>query len=295
MQYDQNHGGASPVCYNRQHSHPAGYGRWMVKDTEVLFDAIRSQGKRIDPNFSFSVEEPCEYFLPYWDFYMGRPYEFFGTGLDPSTRRVAVPLFIYVYHEYLMGYGGSNEIDIAHLYAEAIKIARKFVNGTLLNIDIGKPAFRLDTLPSPTEELQLARSCSRALRTYANRYLLLGRMLPDPVMESMKTEEIPIWRDATSRIPLEDLPSATVPLVLQSTWQADSKVAYVFANWQATAQTVTFQPQTYSSASTGYNLTIHDALGKHTIQAGGKLPLKVRLTIRPLAAALVEQSGSETR
>jgi len=226
---------------------------------------------------------------------MGRPYEFFGTGADPSTRRNAVPLFIYVYHEYLMGYGGSNEIDIAHPYAEAIKIARKFVNGTLLNIDIGKPAFRLDTLPSPTEELQLARSCSRALRTYANHFLLLGKMLPDPVMEGMKTEDIPMWRDATSRIRLEDLPSATVPLVLQSTWQAASKVAYVFANWQTTAQTVTFQPQSYGVPSTGYKLTTHDDSGKHTLQADGKLPLKVKLTIRPLAAALVEQSGSETR
>src|ERR1700683_4775479 len=74
---------------------------------------------------------------------MAGPYNFFGTGSDPSSDRAAVPLFIYVYHQYLLGYGGSNEIDVAHPYAEAIKVARKFINGTLLDVDTGKPAFRL--------------------------------------------------------------------------------------------------------------------------------------------------------
>ena len=199
VQHDQNHGGAASVCYRRDHAHPPGYGRWMVEDTERVFSQIRSAGKQINPNFAFAVEEPCEYFIPYWDLYMGRPYALFGTGFDPATHRIAVPLFIYVYHEYLLGYGGSNEIDVSHPYAEAIKIARKFVNGTILEIDPGKPAFRLETIPSPTEELRLARSCSRALQGYAKPFLIAGRMLRDPGMRGMKTVRVRMWRDNTDQ------------------------------------------------------------------------------------------------
>jgi hypothetical protein len=132
VQYDQNHGGMAFVCYNRQHPHPAGYGRWMVDETEKLFGDIRTACKRINPEFALGVGQPCEYFIPDWDLYMGRPYNFFGTGSDPASDRLAVPLFIHVYHQCLLGYGGSNEIDIAHPYAEVIKLARKSINGTLL-------------------------------------------------------------------------------------------------------------------------------------------------------------------
>ena len=109
------------------------------------------------------------------------------------------------YHEYLLGYGGSNEIDVSHPYAEAIKIARKFVNGTILEIDPGKPAFRLETIPSPTEELRLARSCSRALQVYANTFLIAGRMLCDPEMRGMKTVRVRMWRDNTTKTRIQDL------------------------------------------------------------------------------------------
>ena len=290
VQYDQNHGGMAFVCYNRQHPHPPGYGRWMVDETESLFAEIRAQGKRINPEFALGVEEPCEYFIPSWDIYMGRPYNFFGTGSDSSSDRLAVPLFIYVYHEYLLGYGGSNEIDVAHPYAEAIKIARKFINGTLLEVDPGKPAFRLDTIPSPTDELQLARSCSLALRTYAQSYLISGKMLRDPDVPNRKAERVRMWRDPKDNRHVYSLPVIDVPLVLESTWQAGGKTGYVFANWQTSAQTVVFTPRNYAGNAVNHEIVVYSDKGKRPIQEHGPLPKELRIEVPPLSAMLVEQT-----
>ncbi len=290
VQYDQNHGGMAFVCYNRQHPHPPGYGRWMVDETERLFGEIRAECKRINPEFALGVEEPCEYFIPYWDIYMGRPYNFFGTGSDPSSDRLAVPLFLYVYHEYLLGYGGSNEIDVAHPYAEAIKIARKFTNGTLLDVDSGKPAFRLDTIPSPTDELRLARSCSRALRSYARPYLISGRMLRDPDIRDRKAERVRIWRDPKDNRRVYDLPSIDVPLVLESTWESGGKIAYVFANWQTSTETVVFAPWGYGGNAAGHGLAVYSDAGRRSIQDYADLPKELRIEVPPLSAMLVEQT-----
>ena len=289
VQYDQNHGGMASVCYNRQHGHSPGYGRWMVDETERIFQQIRTQGKRMNPDFAFTVEEPCEYFMPYWDMYMGRPYAFFGTGLDPTSFRSSVPLFIYVYHDYLLGYGGSNEMDIAHPYAEAIKIARKFTNGTLLEIDPGKPAFRLDTVPSPTEEMQLTRSCSLALRTYANHFLTQGRMLRDPQIVSSRFVPARMWRSALDTRRVQELPIAEIPVVLESTWESDEKIGYVFANWQTSAHQVAFIPQEYAVHGRNYRITAEGDGGKVVIQRDGPLPRKIQIEIPPLSAMLVKQ------
>ena len=291
VQYDQNHGGSAEVCYSRRHGHPSGYGRWMVEDTERMFKEIRTRGKQINPDFSLTVEEPCEYFIPYWDLYMGRPYEFFGTGIDPTSSRTSVPLFIYVYHDYLLGYGGSNEIDIAHPYAEAIKVARKFTNGTLLEIDPGKPAFRLDTVPFPTEEMQLARSCSRALRSYANRFLTQGRMLRDPEVLAGPSAQARMWRSVLDTRPIEALPTVEIPLVLHSAWTFNREVGYVFANWQTSAQTVVLVPRKYEQQGRSYRLIAHGDNGTKTVQERGPLATKIRLEIPPLAALLVTQES----
>jgi hypothetical protein len=290
VQYDQNHGGAATVCYRQGHGHPPGYGRWMVEETERVFQRIQSESKRLNPNFVFAVEEPCEYFIPYWELYMGRPYAFFGTGYDPTTHRKGVPVFIYVYHDFLLGYGGSNEIDISHPYAEAIKVARKFVNGTMLEIDPGKPAFRLDAEPSPTEELRLARSCLKALQTYANTYLVAGSMLREPEVRDEKKVRVRMWRDNTIRERFENMQSVEIPLVLCSAWTAGGKVAYTFANWQTEAQTLTFTPRQYLGQGATHRLVLYSDGATRTVQRSGSLPRELRIEVPALSALMVEQS-----
>ena len=87
VQYDQNHGGMAFVCYNRQHPHPPGYGRWMVDETEKLFGEIRGECKRINSEFALGVEEPCEYFIPDWDRVLAARF----VGVPLTTMR-AIPM-----------------------------------------------------------------------------------------------------------------------------------------------------------------------------------------------------------
>jgi hypothetical protein len=289
VQYDQNHGGAASACYSRAHGHTPGYGRWMVDETERMFADIRTECTRVNPQFALAVEEPCEYFIPYWEVYMGRPYEYFGTGLDASSDRRSVPLFLYVYHEFLPGYGGSNEIDIMHPWAEAIKVARKFTNGTLLEIDPGKPAFHLDSTETPTEEMRLARDCSHALQSWAGPYLIFGRMLRDPHISGVKTERAFMWRDAKDHRPLASLPSVEVPFVMESSWEREGKVGYVFANWTTSQQELTFKPEEYQQRGRNYRFTFYTGSTTQTLQNGGPLPPTIALRIPALSAALVQQ------
>jgi Domain of unknown function (DUF6259) len=293
VQYDQNHGGMAFPCYKRDHPHPVGYGRWMVQRAEEMYAAIIAEAKKVNPDFVLAVEEPCEYFMPYFDLYMGRPYNFFGTGSIPTAYRRSVPLFIYVYHEYHLGYGGSNEIDIAHPYAEAIKIARKFTNGTLLEVDPGKPAFRLDTIPSPTEELQLARSCTLAITSYACKYLLFGKRLPDPEAPGLPHESVRMWRSAFDQRYPFDMPVFEVPHVLESTWEHKGNVAYIFANWQTTEQEVVFRPKPYGQAGNNFQLVSYCASesGASSFQQTGPLPSDIHVQVPALSALMVEQSA----
>ena len=95
VQYDQNHGGMAFVCYNRQHPHPPGYGRWMVDETEKVFQDVREQCRRINPEFALGVEEPCEYFIPGLGPLHGPPVQLLRHGigsLQQSRGRAAVHL-----------------------------------------------------------------------------------------------------------------------------------------------------------------------------------------------------------
>lgn len=222
---------------------------------------------------------------------MGRPYNFFGTGAIATAWRRAVPLFIYVYHEYHLGYGGGNEIDLAHPYAEAIKIARKFTNGTLLELDPGKHAFRLDTIPSPTEELQLARSCTQGITTYARKYLIFGKRLRDPEIGGISRETVRMWREPGDQRRPFDLPSVEVPHVLESTWEHKGKVAYVLANWHTAEEEVVLRPKTYGQIGSNFRLGDYGGeAGGHSLQESGPLPDELRLRVPALSSHMVEQT-----
>ena len=157
-------------------------------------------------------------------------------------------------------------------------------------MDPGKPAFRLDTIPSPTDELRLARSCSRALRTYARPYLISGRMLRDPDIRDRKAEHVRMWRDPKDNRRVYDLPSVDVPLVLESTWESGGKIAYVFANWQTSRETVVFAPRDYGGNAAGYGLALYSDEGRRSIQDHGELPKELSIEVPPMSAMLVEQT-----
>ena len=94
---DQNHGGTSYFCYSKKHDHPNMPGRWQVDAVKNMFQEIQKvSGKTLlgcesaaaqsyIPNLLFSDNR---FNLAY---YIGRP----------------VPMYAYVYHEYLNNFLGN--------------------------------------------------------------------------------------------------------------------------------------------------------------------------------------------
>jgi hypothetical protein len=99
-----------------------------------------------------------------------------------------------------------------------------------------------------------------------------------------------MWRDPKDNRRTYDLPSVDVPLVLESTWDADGKIGYVFANWQTAAQTVVFAPRSYGPKAANYGVVVYSEEGRRSIQEHGTLPSELRIEVPALAAVLVEQT-----
>ncbi len=96
-------GGGSPPCYSTTHGHPPGGGNWSTKAVHALLDDIRREGKKRDPNFALSIEEPGEFFIPVLDTYLCRDHR--QKAWPRSSPLIGVPLFTHVYHEFMHGWG----------------------------------------------------------------------------------------------------------------------------------------------------------------------------------------------
>ena len=107
VQADQIVGGGMPPCYCPDHGHPVGGGNWSAAALYRLYDEIRREGKKRDPAFAWSMEEPGEFFIPVLDTYHARDYAQ-GRWPRDGENVVGIPLFTHVYHEYLHGYGGDS-------------------------------------------------------------------------------------------------------------------------------------------------------------------------------------------
>ena len=98
-QADQVLDGGTPECYNPAHGHPLGKGKWQSEALNRIYSDTRKDGKMFDPDFVLSQEWPGELFIQNLDLYHGRNY-------DQPRGILGVPLFSYLYHEYIICYGG---------------------------------------------------------------------------------------------------------------------------------------------------------------------------------------------
>lgn len=179
-------------CYDPKHGHPLGYGAWWFDGYRDILNACRVKGKSLSPEFAMATEEMCEVFIPNLDFYMNRAH-----SVPRSGHSLSVPLFTYVYHEYLPPYAGEG-------------------NGTTLTSSPGKPSspfnyrgialsllwgrlFTLrfigpyDKMHMDPQLLDLTKRAHTAARTYAYDYAVGGRMLrPLPVKSDSITFKY--WR-----------------------------------------------------------------------------------------------------
>jgi len=235
VQLDQDLGAEAAVCYSRAHDHPPGPGRWQYEAMAAFLSRVRREAKTTDPDRILSVEEPCELFIPYLDVYHGRAFTYrhwpvYGPGA------IGAPVFLYLYHPYLLGYAGwtGGGFDVGN--RTELSIGRAFIYGMLLGVRSGvwRSSLRSDGNRTAFDmwrrAVRVQRRCAAAL--------LLGDMGHPPRLRGVVVEHLAGRKDRKGR----QLPPVSIPSVQATAWRTgEGAVWYALANVTGAPQTISIE------------------------------------------------------
>ncbi|MFC1717242.1 DUF6259 domain-containing protein [Candidatus Poribacteria bacterium] len=151
---DQMNGGRSKPCYSQEHGHPLGAGPWAAKAIADLMAAAKKAGRAKNPDFTLSLEDPGELWLPYLDIVGFRPAAVNGWPAPSVSSELAhgdiepfsytVPAFAYVYGSLARPQTWDIRVNSNHSEHRAInaqkaalELARTFASGTAMALGIG--------------------------------------------------------------------------------------------------------------------------------------------------------------
>ncbi|MBI5688180.1 MAG: hypothetical protein HZC54_24170 [Verrucomicrobia bacterium] len=222
VQADQIVGGGMAACFSDKHGHPRGGGNWSAQALYKIFDEVRREGKKRDPDFAWSMEEPGEFFIPVLDTYHARDYAQ-GRWPRDGAGVIGVPLFTHVYHEFMHGYGGdscgvSTNAGGSTLYQQGMNL----VCGKAPGVAVWTRAY--DPKATDAAQARLLRGHVELWRGPAREFLVFGRRV------AAKPLDVPTVRGkfytGGDRKPRE----LDVPAVLHSQWRSPAgDEAAVFA------------------------------------------------------------------
>ena len=205
---------SSDPCGSTSHGHKPGSGPYQVKAFRDLLDDMRKHGKSLTPDFLLTIEELGEGAIPHLDGFHTREYkERWWYRACPGAR--GIPLFSYLYHEYAIVYGGEGP-GLSNQKRDTT------VRDMAVNLVTGKtPAASVWSGQSAmaeahADQIHMLRNHAHLLKTEAQRFLMLGRML----------------------CPLEfDAPSVTFQIPVQSggKWHNEpfTEKAVLTSSWQS--------------------------------------------------------------
>ena len=282
---DQNIGGDAAVCFSTEHGHPPGTGLWQHEAVVKFLESVRREARAGNPDRFMGVEEPCEAYIPWLDAYHGRA---FTDTRWPATGPgcVSIPLYIYLYHEYQVGYAGWIDRGFSPMTDERIGLGRAFLFGMQPGVRISSGNFQLGEKPSKPMEMlvRIVRIMQKA-----EDYLLLGRMLDDPKVEG--TGRFPVGgKNIQGHPPLP----IEWPLVQATTWQApDGSVAYALANLSTEQRTVQLTAEPNGMSGNSFILTRMDADATQTVLDRVSLPQQVEVTLEPWGVCVLQQTEAK--
>lgn len=282
---DQNIGADAAVCFSTEHGHPPGTGLWQHQAMASFLDSVRRQAKADAPDRYVGVEEPCEAYIPWLDVYHGRA---FTDTRWPVTGPgcVSIPLYVYLYHEYQIGYAGWIDRGFSPMADERIGLGRAFLFGMQPGVRVNSGSFQLGAKPS--EPMQMLVRIVQLMQK-AESYLLLGRMLDAPNVEG--AGRFPISNkniQGHSPLPIE------WPLVQATSWRApDDSVAYAVANLSAARRTIRLTAEPNGMTGDSFAVTRLDPGSDRTLADHASLPRQIELSLEPWAVCLLKQTESE--
>lgn len=184
---DQNHGGTSYFCYSKRHGHPPVPGKWQVDAVKRMLENIEKE----TGNVLLGCESAAaESYIPYLLFSDNRYQLNYATGKP-------VPLYAYLYHEYVNNFMGNQVCAQAWLDHEKSpenlleRMAYAFSAGDMLTLILnenGEITWNwcwkiLDDIPNQENVITFVRNANQWRRGIGKKYLHTGKMVkPYPVV-----------------------------------------------------------------------------------------------------------------
>ncbi len=240
-------------CYNSQHQHAPGGGRFMVDGYRRYVNQVRSD----NPGLLLSSEEHSEAYFDIFDslIYVYPSYERFEGGCEPEYRRV--PATLAVYHGAVPAFGSFATVDdrppwdekwgaspftndveqLERRYPD--QFAVEFARGVVWGLQPTVHKFLLEHATSPrfAGEYQFFKDTARFY--FDNRdWLFDGEMQAEGVMHCVR-QPVKFLRRSCYTKP-EAVKTAVEPgldTIFHSVWKAkDGRRAAVLGNWSRQAQ-----------------------------------------------------------
>ncbi len=211
----------------------------MYRAMLEFVQAICSEAKGKNPESTLSMEEICETWIQDLDFALNRPYRMDLLRTAHGLTRIdAIPLFNYVYHEYIPLLGGDGRLGVAHPEEQLMLHAANFVNGNLSWVGIGHAEYDFDVnLDYPV--FTLLRNIFQAQRTYARPYLVFGEMV-EPTQ--LQTDRLGAYAWLPTNQPNAEPPVFQIPRVMHGVWRSpEGKTGYILVNWTDEPEKVTLE------------------------------------------------------
>jgi len=216
---DQNHGGGQYFCYSRDHGHPPAPGAWMTENMQDMLSEWNAMAGKTLFGCESAAAEP-----------------FVGNLLLSDNRfelnyflGKAVPLYAYIYHEYLRNFMGNqvscpfrSDVDslrwrMAYSFAAGDCMTLVLTPDGILMPNWGTRDF--EHAPDREKTLEMVKNLTRFYRDEAKPYLMNGRMIPAEDVQCASVEFEIIGR------------MRAFPALHTSAWEAaDGKRAQVIVN-----------------------------------------------------------------
>lgn len=221
---DQNHGGSQYFCYSRSHGHIPSPGAWMTKNMQSLL----SEWNKIAGKMLLGCESAAaEAYIPNLLFSDNRYELNYHIGYP-------VPLYAYVYHEYLRNFMGNQVCcGLSHLRngetidTMRVRLGYSFVNGDSMTLVI-TPAGNLmanwgnhdfEHVPNKEKTLEFCKNMTAFYKESAGEFLHCARMIK-PL--NYTTDTLTYYRDGGDEI--------EIPAVYCAAYEKDGRKVQLFVN-----------------------------------------------------------------
>ena len=288
--------GGSESCYDPSHGHPLGYGSWWSETWGNILAEVRRRAKAKDRDCAIATEGISEGFIPWLDMYDHRAanmeyFGHYGPGLPMGGE--TIPLFNYVYNEYLgsycAAYPESNRPEVLYwtrCYAKAL------VQGV---VPTGGRYF-----PEPAEHnpvtIEFYKKVVRATAQECWQYIMFGEMLRPPEID------VPVITAPYCKFHYDGTAHLADPkhrhevrdrAVQHSAWRGrDGTIGYIFVNISEEPASFEVELSAYGMQADSFDVErIVDGEAKDRLD-GVTLPRREQIEMAPLSVTLIVQKES---